>query len=58
LPNVDELFQASETIDSAEVAFVHKTSFSLRPTIYRPSSRQLIEKGLRVTATDYLAAQV
>jgi Asp-tRNA(Asn)/Glu-tRNA(Gln) amidotransferase A subunit family amidase len=54
---LDALFQASETIDFAEVAWVHKRLFSSRPSLYRPSSRQLIEEGLKVTRTDYLAAQ-
>ena len=57
LPNAEELFEASETIDLAEVALVHKKFFSSRSNLYRRSSRQLIEGGLKVTAADYLAAQ-
>ena len=57
VPNIDELFAASETIDAAEVAFVHANPFSCNRTIYERSSRQLIETGLKVTPPDYSAAQ-
>jgi Asp-tRNA(Asn)/Glu-tRNA(Gln) amidotransferase A subunit family amidase len=57
VPNIDELFAASETIDAAEVAFVHANPFSCSRAIYAQSSRQLIETGMKVTPSDYVAAQ-
>ncbi|RMG34828.1 MAG: amidase [Planctomycetota bacterium] len=42
---------------AAEAAAVHEADFRARPEEYLPNVRSLIEEGLRITATRYVAAR-
>jgi Asp-tRNA(Asn)/Glu-tRNA(Gln) amidotransferase A subunit family amidase len=53
----EEVLSAHWTILRAETATVHRERFARDPDRYEPGIRTVIEAGLEVTATEYIAAE-
>ncbi len=57
LPHADDVTRVSETLLFAEAAAVHRRTFAERRDAYGESVRGRIERGLAISAADYLAAR-
>lgn len=56
-PSTEDVIDAGETIKQAEAAAFHAKWFAAYSGSYRARIRDLVEKGLRLSAVDYVRAQ-
>ncbi len=56
-PDFDDVWSVHRVLMAAEAAAVHESSFRRQPEEYRPNVRSLIEEGLGIRATEYIAAR-
>jgi aspartyl-tRNA(Asn)/glutamyl-tRNA(Gln) amidotransferase subunit A len=53
----EDLMEAHSVLAGAEAADIHQANFATRPDDFAPSIRSTIERGIPITAVDYLRAE-
>ncbi len=54
--SLDDLLHAHSTILAAEAAWVHRDGYERWPERYPPRIRELVERGMTISAVEYVAA--